>query len=117
MILDIMLGILSWCMVGFVWINLIRQRCATGTRGRYIFATVQWSLAPLALAYFPLDAIFSRDSMFLDVLQMINLILTLWILHELIKDDDDNWWKRKRKQLKRYLSSLRLTPALAGSRA
>jgi hypothetical protein len=107
MTLQIILVTLNWLGVAFFLINIFRQQCVKGTRRRYIYTTVEWTLAPPVLVYYPLDAVFTSDPMFLDAMQMFNLVLSFWVIHVLLRDDDDNWWRRKRKQLKRYLTQLR----------
>lgn len=103
----------------FVLAGVVRGFYARGTRRRYILATAQWTVLPPAVAYSVIAVMGgtmsgSKASLISGV---INFATIVWVFYDLYKDDDDNWWKRKRKQPKRYLRSIRLrTPQLAASR-
>ena len=98
-------------------VGLLRQRCVPGTWRRYVYASVEWALAPPALANAPFQLLFDDDPLFWKAVTVLNFCVALWALQTLINDGDDNYWRRKRKQLKQYLKSFGLRPSLAGARS
>lgn len=96
------------CNIAFLLVDIIRDNTVRGTRLRYACATIQWALAPPS---FTLPALLILVGHYVS--GSISFLTALWALYDLYTSDDDNWWRRKRKQLKRRLTVtwVRLHPA------
>ena len=105
--------------VGLFLSSLIGRRFAKGTRGRYVFTSVAWACVPGAVIYYPLmvvlDGIFGGDYPVWKT--MLFFGITVWCIYDLVKDDDDNYWRRKRKRLVQRICDRRriLVPTAVGA--
>ena len=100
------------CNIAFLFIDLVRYRAVKGSRLRYVCATIQWALVPPALVFPALLILAGRH-----IVGAFGFLTALWCLYDLCRSDDDNWWRRKRKQLRERLATMRLRPNLAGVRS
>lgn len=102
---------LMGCNIAFLFIDLARVQAVRGTQRRYVCATIQWALAPPAFVFPALMIVAGRH-----VIGSLGFLQAVWVLYDLCRSDDDNWWRRKRKQLRKRLAVMRLQPSSAGTR-
>jgi hypothetical protein len=119
-----LLNIVHWWTSAFwvlrVAVGLLRRRCIPGTRARYVFATAERALFPLAWAdvvvlwvRIPLPDV---EPLIRGAMLLAAVVITRWTWLDwkrMENDDDDNWWRDTGKRIKGWLRSQRhaLRPA------
>ena len=97
----------------FLLVDIIRGRAVKGSRLRYVCTTIQWALVLPAFISPVVLIVFGQGTRYY-VVGSLNFLICVWAFYDLYNSDDDNWWRRKRKQLRQYISIKIHRPQLAG---
>lgn len=98
---------LSW---GLLISIFVRERYRHGTYERYVWASIGWVCLPAMWINVILR--FIRGPEWIDYFGVVSTAFITYIM--ITRDDDDNYWKRKRKQFTRWFKSLSVSsPKLA----
>jgi hypothetical protein len=112
-------GILAW--VGFMVCDVLRYRSVRGTHTRYVWTTAQWAFAYPALGFPVMSLVEDLARRQSGAIIADAVLIFLWALHYrmLRNSDDDNWFKRTGKRLRRWarenMPSLSPLPQGAGA--
>lgn len=102
--------VLFVCAVGHPFVTFGRLRAVKGTARRYVLATVQRTLMYPALAYWmlciPVDLTRGRLHLAMVPADGLVCVLVMVSIAQLRSDDDDDWYKRIARRLKRWLRSV-----------
>jgi hypothetical protein len=120
-LLVLLMGVAKAGTIVMLLSDICRQVCARGTRRRYVFATVAWGAVPFAVFDGPLSAVahalglYDRPTWRIA----ISFAISVWCIWTLATSDDDNEWRRRRRQVGRWLRSQlaqrQLVPARGGA--
>jgi hypothetical protein len=113
-------GLLLAFNIGAVLFQTAAGRVVVGTRARYVLTSIAWTCVPGGAAYPVIGAI--QKSVTGDGaptwMIAINFAVIVWVIYDLIKADDDNWYRRRRKKLGQWIRGhLTRQPDAAGARA
>lgn len=104
--MSILIDTLDWCSIALILCVFAAQRFANGTRGRYVMVTVAWGLVPLSFAGDVLSMFtLPRDAPFVAavVSTLIDFLCDVLFTSVLMQLDNDNFWRRGRKRLVRWV--------------
>lgn len=114
-ILDVVLSTLFLSYVAFALTAVARRRCVIGTQRRYVLASIQWALLVPAIGWFlSATILFAIDGAYALLVFGIPAVLAFdEDVLRLLRDGDDNWFKRTGTRLRRRVihQMRRLHPA------